>query len=420
MLGTALQFGGVGGDDRFYIPVKARKNLNHRKQAQRTKGGDGGEVESGDSASKAKLVAFENSKFSEESLYPLNMPPPSSSSSSSSSVDHGSNIDRFIESTTPLVRAQYFSKTTMRGWKTCDVEYQSYFALNDLWESFKEWSAYGAGVPLVLDQRDSVIQYYVPYLSAIQLYGRSAKKSSPKSRYSGEDSDGDYYKDSSSDGSSDSDFGKRTEPFPAQRSSQHRGGNVSIQMSGLSVNDKLNAMQEGFSSDDSEGGNTQDLLFEYFDQDPPYSREPLADKILDLARHYPSLKSMRSCDILPASWMAVAWYPIYRIPTGPTLKDLDACFLTYHSLHTPLTGNGGTQAPILVYPNEMEDGVPKISLPTFAMASYKLKGSIWMQNRDSESQIANSLLQAAGNWLRLLQVNHPDYQFFVSHGTYRR
>ncbi|ONM38941.1 hypothetical protein ZEAMMB73_Zm00001d043756 [Zea mays] len=28
-------------------------------------------------------------------------------------------------------------------------------------------------------------------------------------------------------------------------------------------------------------------------------------------------------------------YPIYRIPTGPTLKDLDACFLTFHCLATP-------------------------------------------------------------------------------------
>lgn len=71
----------------------------------------------------------------------------------------------------------------MRGWKTCDVEYQSYFALNDLWESFKEWSVYGAGVPLVLDQRQSVVQYYVPYLSAIQLYGQSDRKSNTKSRY---------------------------------------------------------------------------------------------------------------------------------------------------------------------------------------------------------------------------------------------
>lgn len=73
----------------------------------------------------------------------------------------------------------------------------------------------------------------------------------------------------------------------------------------------------------------------------------------------------------------------------------------------------------MVYPNEM-DGIPKISLPTFAMASYKLKGSMWMQNGDNESQLANSLLQAADNWLRLLQVYHPDYQFFVSHGTYHR
>ncbi|KAI5004504.1 hypothetical protein ZWY2020_031747 [Hordeum vulgare] len=45
-----------------------------------------------------------------------------------------------------------------------------YFCLDDLWESFREWNAYGVGVPLVLNGGDSVIQYYVPYLSAIQLY----------------------------------------------------------------------------------------------------------------------------------------------------------------------------------------------------------------------------------------------------------
>lgn len=38
------------------------------------------------------------------------------------------------------------------------------------------------------------------------------------------------------------------------------------------------SVQEGFSSDESETGNPQDLLFEYFDQEPPYGREPLADK----------------------------------------------------------------------------------------------------------------------------------------------
>ncbi|KAK2451543.1 hypothetical protein QL285_010590 [Trifolium repens] len=395
MLGTSLQFGGLRGEDQFYIPVKSRKNQiqNQRNKTQR-------DNKSEDSISKNQLVDSENKNFNEDSH---------SLKNKSSS---GSNIDRFLESTTPLVPAQYFSKTTMRGWKTCDVEYQSYFALNDLWESFKEWSAYGTGVPLLLDQRESVVQYYVPYLSAIQLYGQSAKKSIAKQRYVGEDSDVDYYRDSSSEGSSDSEFGKRTGHSIAQRNNQYRTGDASLQMNRLSV-------QEGFSSDESETGNPQDLLFEYFDQDPPYSREPLADKILDLARHYPSLKSLRSCDLLPASWLSVAWYPIYRIPTGQTLKDLDACFLTYHTLHTPLTGNGGTQAPTMLYPNDI-DGVPKMSLPIFAMASYKLKGSIWMKNGVSDNQLANSLLQAADNWLRLVQVNHPDYQFFVSHGTYHR
>ena len=36
--------------------------------------------------------------------------------------------------------------------------------------------------------------------------------------------------------------------------------------------------------------------------------------------------------------MYLCRYPIYRIPTGPTLKDLDACFLTYHFLYTPVGG----------------------------------------------------------------------------------
>ena len=44
--------------------------------------------------------------------------------------------------------------------------------------------------------------------------------------------------------------------------------------------------------------------------------------------------------------MVCSRYPIYRIPTGPTLKDLDGCFLTYHKLHTPLTGNHG---PLSLY-----------------------------------------------------------------------
>jgi hypothetical protein len=52
----------------------------------------------------------------------------------------------------------------------CNPEVTPYFNLGDLWDSFDEWSAYGAGVHLTLNGDESVVQYYVPYLSAIQLY----------------------------------------------------------------------------------------------------------------------------------------------------------------------------------------------------------------------------------------------------------
>lgn len=58
------------------------------------------------------------------------------------------------------------------------------------------------------------------------------------------------------------------------------------------------------------------------------------------------------------------------------------------------------------------DGVPKMSLPVFGLASYKFKGSLWTSSGGFERQLANSLLQAADNWLRLVQVNHPDFLFF--------
>lgn len=97
MLGAALQIGGVRGDDRFYIPVKARKNQNQRKLAQRAKNGKN---ECDDSTSKTKVVPSESRNSNE----------PSHSFTKTPSSQPACNIDRFLESTTPLVPAQYFSK----------------------------------------------------------------------------------------------------------------------------------------------------------------------------------------------------------------------------------------------------------------------------------------------------------------------
>eukprot|EP00268_Persea_americana_P041516 TRINITY_DN41402_c0_g2_i1.p1 TRINITY_DN41402_c0_g2~~TRINITY_DN41402_c0_g2_i1.p1 ORF type:complete len:408 (+),score=62.96 TRINITY_DN41402_c0_g2_i1:400-1623(+) len=407
MLGAGLHFG--RGEDRFYNPMKARRN--HQNQLpQRLRNGGGVSTAS---AAKGRAVNSENRELESRSAAS------DQAAEVSGSQATRSNLHRFLESTTPSVPAQYLSKTTMRERRTCDVEFQPFFVLGDLWESFQEWSVYGAGVPLVLNDSDSVVQYYVPYLSGIQIYGESAT-SAVKLRRPGEDSDGEYYKDSSSDGSSDCELERGLKHKWEQRNRAPPASEAALRMDRLSLREINVASQEGFSSDEGEVENSQGcLLFEFLEQDLPYSREPLADKIADLSRHFPELKTLRSCDLLPKSWISVAWYPIYRIPTGQTLRDLNACFLTFHRLSTLMSGAGSVQGPIVTYPNGI-DGVPKISFPVFGLASYKFKSSMWTLNGGLEHQLANSLLQEADDWLRDRDVDHPDFRFFASRGTCHR
>ncbi|XP_020099067.1 uncharacterized protein LOC109717618 [Ananas comosus] len=384
MLGTSAQFARRHRDDRFYDAAKVRRSSAAAAAA---------------AAAKEKIAAVENRAGAGDPPGP-------------------SNLDRFLESITPVVPAHYASKTRMRGWKACDAEQRPYFILGNLWESFKEWSAYGAGVPLILNGCDGVVQYYVPYLSGIQLYGLASRQTDSPRR-AGEDSDESCCHDSSSDGSSDSELAaselENRSKFPGDWIQSH----LSNRMDRLSIREQYGSSQEGFSSDDSESGNSQGcLLFEYLESDSPYCREPLADKISKLASCFPDLKTLRSCDLLPASWVSVAWYPIYRIPTGPTLKDLDACFLTFHFLSTPSRGvaNAG---PVITYPQGV-DGVPKMRLPAFGLATYKFKNAMWSSSVGDDKQLASSLLQTAHDWLQRLRVNHRDYQFFVSHGAFRK
>ncbi|KAF9593643.1 hypothetical protein IFM89_024460 [Coptis chinensis] len=411
MLGTGLQFGrgGVQGEDRFYNPVKARRNQhhyphpqNHNQLSRTNKNNNNNNGSSGPPvvSNKGKSVILDNIEPENRAGKAEENVQKTVPAALTVNNNNDNNLDRFLESTTPSVPAQYLSTTRMRGLRTCDVEYQPYFMLADLWESFKEWSAYGAGVPLILNDSDSVVQYYVPYLSGIQIYGDSMK--SPKLRRPGEESDGDYSRDSSSDGSSDYELETRSKYLREQWNRPHLALPVMMAKPGILKVACCLSFLNG-------------ILHTV--------GEPLADKamyflsqILDLARRFPQLKTLRSCDLLSSSWISVAWYPIYRIPTGPTLKDLDACFLTFHTLSTPMTGAGNAQGPVMTYPDGM-DGVHKISLPVFGLASYKLKGSMWTPSGGSERQLSNSLLQAADKWLRLLQVNHPDFQFFASHGT---
>ncbi|CAN6676828.1 unnamed protein product [Malus baccata var. baccata] len=329
----------IRGENRFYNPPAVRQRQQQQRQKLREEKHQRQSVDSDDCATSY------------------------SSGSGREVVSDATNLYRFLEYTTPVVVAQYFPKTGVKGWRTRESELHPYFVLGDLWESFKEWSAYGAGVPLLLNGSDSVIQYYVPYLSAIQLYVDPSKPST-RTR-PGDESDAESSRETSSNGSSD--YGTE------------RGFN-NVPYSALSWQNAADV-----------NGHV-------------------------LASQFPELRTYRSCDLSHSSWLSVAWYPIYRIPTGPTLQSLDACFLTFHSLSTPTKGAsadglqcGGARD------RDNQNADFKLSLPIFGLASYKFKVSFWNPNGVYECQKADSLLQAADNWLRLLQVNHPDFNFFVSH-----
>uniref|UniRef100_A0A1J3GF61 Uncharacterized protein n=1 Tax=Noccaea caerulescens TaxID=107243 RepID=A0A1J3GF61_NOCCA len=325
----------------------------------------------------------------------------SSDSSGSGRVPNdGSNLDRFLEHTTPVVPARFLPMRSRREHKTHESECNTYFVLEDLWESFAEWSAYGAGVPLQMQmhESDSTVQYYVPYLSGIQLYVDPSKRL--RNPVEG--------KEGSSEGSSNSRLAKSSNHAKTMQN------DVDLSVSDLnriSLRDQSSA--GSLSSGETEISNPQGrLLFEYLEYEPPFGREPLANKVLDLASRFPELMTYRSCDLSPSSWVSVSWYPIYRIPVGPTLQNLDACFLTFHSLSTspPQSAMGSSDS---------EQSI-KLPLPTFGLASYKLKVSVWNPNRDEERQKITSLLQAADKWLKRLQVDHPDYRFFTSNSPQMR
>ncbi|KAK9714081.1 hypothetical protein RND81_06G070800 [Saponaria officinalis] len=402
MVGSNVKFGiSVCEEEDLYIPVKSRKNKNLKKK-QEQKLQDLNFVAS--TENKVELLGNhdDDDDSSKDGKLKLKL------------GDSANNLSRFLEATIPSVAAQYFSKTTMKGWRTCDVEYQHYFTLNDLWESFRECSAYGVGVPLVLNGiDDGIVQYYVPYLSAIQLFRQS---STFDAKSSGSQSDDDC-KSSSCDDSSDYEFEEDVNFSTVSEQYLEKANQVPCFTPSLGVQHQP---QEGFCSDESDAGICRgEMLFQFFEKESPYSREPLANKVGELASLYPQLKTLRSCELLPSSWMSVAWYPIYRIPSGSTLKNLDACFLTYHCLSTPLEGEGSSHSPKLIDACEI-DGTLRFSLPAFGLGFYKFKEATWTGLRESECSLVNSLTESADRWLKQLQVNHPDLEFFLSRTLYQR
>ncbi|XP_038886925.1 uncharacterized protein LOC120077111 [Benincasa hispida] len=304
-----------------------------------------------------------------------------------------SNLDCFLHCTTPVVQSQFLPKTEIRNlnrlWHPWEREKVEYFTLGDLWKCFDEWSAYGAKVPITLNNGETLTQYYVPYLSAIQIFTGFRVETE-----SGDGDTRDFYSDCCSE---ESDSDKLWRWDGTGSTSSEDGG--SEQEALLHLNDRL-----GY------------LYFQFFEKSTPYGRVPLLDKINGLARRFPGLMTLRSVDLSPASWMAVSWYPIYHIPMGRTIKDLSTCFLTYHTLSSSFQDmemeeeekGGGMKRR---QRREVGEG---ISVTAFGVVTYKMQGSLWVAGnggRDQERLV--SLSSVAESWLKQLRVQHHDFNYFT-------
>ncbi|CAM8888016.1 unnamed protein product [Rhodiola kirilowii] len=301
-----------------------------------------------------------------------------------------SNLDSFLQCTAPVIRSRFLPKSEIRNltqlWHPSGKEKVECFTLADLWNCYDEWSAYGAGVPITLDDSDALVQYYVPYLSAIQIFTTRSAVQSLRDETDSET------RDSSSDTSSDESESDKTSRWDGGSSEEGV-----LEHDGISqLSDKL-----GY------------LYFQYFETLTPYKRVPLMDKISGFARRYPGLMSLRNVDLSPASWLAVAWYPIYHIPTGRTIKDLSTCFLSYHTLSfsfQDLDEDDDTEICVRRKRTESKG----ISLQAFGLATYRMQGDVWISGTSgSDQEKLVSLASVADSWLKQLKVQHHDFNFFM-------
>ncbi|XP_078442530.1 uncharacterized protein LOC144712199 [Wolffia australiana] len=285
-----------------------------------------------------------------------------------------SNLESFLESVTPTAPFRFLPKWEMGQEKDC-----GFFVLEDLWDCYDEWSAYGVGAPIRVSAHETVVQYYTPFLSAMQIY----TVKSPDLR----------------NGVDELGLDSETE----STSSENDGSRLSRTNS--------NSSNRTWDSDDSGTDPEADyrtrklpgkLYFQYFEHSSPHQRLPFREMIKKLAEEYPGVNSLRSIDLSPASWMAVAWYPIYHLPAQRNARDLYSAFLTYHSLSS--------------YPEATPEDGKKVacSLPPFGLASYRMQNWVWVRPGTQDSQRVSSLLNAAASWLTQVDAFHPDFSFFVS------
>ncbi|KAL3701011.1 hypothetical protein R1sor_019033 [Riccia sorocarpa] len=269
--------------------------------------------------------------------------------------------------------------------------------ISSVWQWYEDPSFYGVEVRSLDSHRglresgehEPFLAYFVPYLSGLQLFGYSSTPESTSRDPSG--CIGTSVKLDSSSTCHPRPFqanemlakllptpGKGEETLQCQRSD----GSSDVPVSSPCKNT---------STKDWDSLDTR-LLYEFFDADQPQMRQPFCMKVKELAKGVRSMNAHCAgnaaalddlClgDLHPASWFAVAWYPIYRIPEGP----LRTVFLTYHSFHHMTSGNN---SPDDLLGGGFEDvNEDCFSLPVVGMEYYNSQAETWFSLKSEFQEV---------------------------------
>lgn len=251
--------------------------------------------------------------------------------------------------------------------------------LADVWGAFLDASLVGSPVATLGGSRGPSTAYFVPYLSAMQVFvepqggrqqhpgdaqdqrggGREAPAGSwaaiaaggtrpaAASAASSAGTGGSGSGDSSPGSSSAPGSGSGGTPVSAAGSARSSVSGVALPPLPVGV---TNAGRL-YSCDTDGWTSTLQVLCEHMEHELPFHREPITLQLEAMSAPPPSggagaggsgggrppavgpaLAEARLVDLHPASWFAVAWYPVYRIPDAP----LSARFLCFYSLALPL------------------------------------------------------------------------------------
>nr|GMD34009.1 Pyridoxine/pyridoxamine 5'-phosphate oxidase [Ipomoea batatas] len=157
----------------------------------------------------------------------------------------------------------------------------------------------------------------------------------------------------------------------------------------------------------------------------------IGELIAEFAEVHPGLMTFKTTDLSPASWISVAWYHIYQIPTKGNHKDrLSTCFLTYHALSSSSIRGGvnsdkdgnkkGKKVLEMVKGEEGNNNIKKsgdaLYYPyPFGLATYRLDDEIWINgNTFDDYERIIDLYNAAECWLKRLNFWHHDFNFFTA------